>query len=584
LQNNPVIYLTRRAWRYTEGYRKYILLYLLMNKIQATRGADVLTDIYRCAVAYFLIQIGFWLLHGPGRVIERIVAFHVRAVFKAELFQKLTELNLQWQRDHHSGDSIDKINRASASIYQFCGESYGVVYMILRFTGSQILLFWFMPMAALVATTTTLLAITIILAYDRYLYDQYGTINKFENGVAAALHDYVTNIISVIMLRLEERVLVEVRRRIHLSLPVYRSNIVLNELKWWTTNLLIGLMVAVVFSWYGHHMISSGRVVMVGTLFTLLEYLRRIGECFYNCAGIYGNLVREAADLHGVEPIEMAHAAQGAGAPVAPIPAGWREIEVNGLDFTYQDEKLRSHHLADVRLRLVRGRAIAFVGRSGSGKSTLLTLLRGLHVPHAVEVICDGKPIPDKLASVGHCTTLMPQDPEIFADTLLFNITFGIEARQQDIEDAIQMAQFTSVLARLPNGLNTNIAEKGVNLSGGEKQRLALARGIFFSRESDIVLLDEPTSSVDTHNERAIYERLFQLYRDRCMVSSIHKLHLLPLFDYIYVFDDGRVVEEGTFSELVAAGGPLADMWINYQAAENVAAERLSSPSLLVTG
>jgi ATP-binding cassette, subfamily B, bacterial len=121
-------------------------------------------------------------------------------------------------------------------------------------------------------------------------------------------------------------------------------------------------------------------------------------------------------------------------------------------------------------------------------------------------------------------------------------------------------------LARLPNGLQTNIAEKGVNLSGGEKQRLALARGIFFARDKQVVLLDEPTSSVDTKNEREIYGNLLRRFSACCLVSAIHKLHLLELFDIIYVLQDGRVVEQGDFAALIAADGLLAAAWKVYQA------------------
>ncbi|MCC7530802.1 MAG: ABC transporter ATP-binding protein [Candidatus Melainabacteria bacterium] len=128
--------------------------------------------------------------------------------------------------------------------------------------------------------------------------------------------------------------------------------------------------------------------------------------------------------------------------------------------------------------------------------------------------------------------------------------------------------RFEEVLARLPKGLDTNIAEKGINLSGGEKQRLALARGFFFARVSDILLLDEPTSSVDTANERVIYNNLLGTFcKDRCVVSTIHKLHLLEMFDIVYVLDNGKLVEVGSFTDLIAGNGKLAELWKNYQAA-----------------
>src|SRR5262249_23507689 len=221
----------------------------------------------------------------------------------------------------------------------------------------------------------------------------------------------------------------------------------------------------------------------------------------------------------------------------------------------------RVHHLEDVSIRLERGKSIALVGESGSGKSTLLSLLRGIQSAEQVIVACDGKISPDKLKHLNGRTTLVPQDPEIFADTIRFNITFGMEANESEIMRTAKLARFDSVLERLPAGLETNMAEKGVNLSGGEKQRLALARGIYFAQDSDIVLLDEPTSSVDIYNERIIYQNLLTEFADKCVVSSVHRLHLLEMLDYIYVLSNGKVVEHGEFAPLLAGHGVLADLW-----------------------
>ena len=143
-------------------------------------------------------------------------------------------------------------------------------------------------------------------------------------------------------------------------------------------------------------------------------------------------------------------------------------------------------------------------------------------------------------------------------------------------------ARFSAVLARLPQGLETSIAEKGVNLSGGEKQRLALARGIYFGKASDIVLMDEPTSSVDTFNERLIYEHIFSMFKDKCIVSAVHKLHLLEMFDMVYVFDDGRIVESGSFSDLIANQGVLSSMWKNYQISDTIVVSESGEPVKVV--
>lgn len=584
LTGSPAIYLARRAWSQARGHRRRMVLYVsmflvaqafsfaqpyvigrLLNAVQLNgTSAGLLREVYVFAAAYFGIELGFWLFHAPARCIERSVAFEVRAGYKSTLFYQGTQLPLQWHRDNHSGDSIDRINRAANALYDFIANSFSVIYMVLRLFGAQLILCLFMPFAGVMALVTTLIVFALIFRFDRALGHQYDDLNAMENHVATALHDYFTNMITVITLRLEGRVWAEVKRRIAIPLSLYERNTRLGEAKWFTTNTLITTMIVVVLVVHARGQVVAGGVVMGGTLFTLFEYLRRIGDAFYSFAGLYGTLGRQAADVRGAEPLEAAFRALARTERSTALPAGWKQVRVADLKFKYRDDA-RAASLDGVTVDLPRGKSIAVVGPSGSGKSTLLTLLRGLQPPQAATYTCDGAPL--ALADLAACTTLMPQEPEIFSDTIRFNITFGMEATDEEILAAIRAARFDGVLERLPGGLETHLVEKGVNLSGGEKQRLALARGVFFSRASEIVLMDEPTSSVDTPNEKAIYTNLLELYRDRCMVSSIHKLHLLPLFDHVYVFEAGRLVEDGSFQALVARQGVLARMWEAYQAA-----------------
>ena len=599
LMNHPIYLLLRRGWHYADRHRPAMMFYLvlfglaqgvslfepyvigqMLNALQtdvghATKsGAQIWHDISINLWLFFWIQFVFWLFHGPGRVIERYVAFHIRANYKAHLFKVLTELPLQWHRQHHSGESIDKINRATNSLTTFFDNSFEVSYMLLRLVGSLTILFWFMPYAAWVALATTAAAFLNVYLFDRYLYDQYNQLNKFENKIASAVHDYVTNISSVITLRLENRVVREVKRRMQIALPLYKRNITIHEFKWFVTTMLIAAMTVAVMLHYAHTELAAGHALLGGTFFTLFEYLRRIGDSFYNFAGLYGNIVRQSADVESADTIVEAWKSTSE-TQIPGLPKDWRVIRIADLQFRYEDEKHRQHHLENVDIELQRGKSIALVGESGSGKSTLLSLLRGLQQADQATVQCDGIEMAGGLRHLMSHTTLIPQDPEIFADTIGFNINFGLDADHLAVAHAIEMSRFKPVLERLPNGLETNIAEKGVNLSGGEKQRLALARGVFFARESDILLMDEPTSSVDTLNERMIYGSVLSSYADKCIVSSIHKLHLLEMFDEIYVFSNGSLVEHGSFQALVDRGGKLASMWRNYQATGAAPDERI---------
>jgi ABC-type multidrug transport system fused ATPase/permease subunit len=586
LIKNPITSLIATGWKYAGKRRHLIVFYLILfagSEATALAEPYIVGRILNCVqtgasgtgkgsepifhqILFYLgllllTQIGFWVFHGPGRLIERFVAFHIKADYKTALFRMVTELPLQWHREHHSGDSIDKINKASKALQDFFDETFELSYMIFRFVGAQLILFWFMPTAGYACVIASICALTTVVLFDRVLMKRYKALNGFDNRAASAVHDYVTNIISVITLRLQGRVIGEVRRRLEAPLNLFYGTNVMNETKWCLTTVTIALMTMFVLVWYAWSNTTAGKVLMAGTFFTLFEYLRRVGESFYNFAYIYGNTVQRAADVENAAPlIESYNALTDRGAEHS-MPKQWQTIEVSNLYFTYADEKQRMHHLENVDVTLSKGKAIAFVGESGSGKSTLLNLLRGMQTADKVDVSCDGKRLVDQLKHLSNVTTLLPQDPEIFADTIKFNITFGLDATQEQIEKAVRLARFDSVLARLPEGLETNIAEKGVNLSGGEKQRLALARGLFFAKDSEILLLDEPTSSVDQHNERLIYGNILSEFKSKCIVSSIHKLNLLNLFDYIYVFQDGSIVEQGTLDELLGEDGRLSALY-----------------------
>lgn len=585
----PVAYLVATGWHYAGRYRPQILLYTslfalaqsvslaepyvigrMLNAVQqnitgAGNTAALLHDVYFYLFIFLGIQFAFWMLQSPARLIERNVQFHIKANYKCRLFQMATELPLQWQRDHHSGDTIDKISRASNSLGAFFDTTFEKTYMVFRLFGPQVVLLCFMPVAGIISVVTAIIAFSLIYLFDQKLTLQYDSINKGQNRVASAVHDYVTNIVSVITLGLESSVLREVRNRIVDPLRLFQKSNLLCETKWFLTAMLIDVMIVAVLLWYTHNTLSAGHMVLAGTFFTLFEYLRRIGDSFYYFAYIYGSVVQQAADVHGADPLIGAHELLQPAEYRFGLPESWKTLAVNNLCFRYADEELKTHHLDNVCLSLVKGRSVALVGESGSGKSTLLTLLRGLHNTPDVELFCDGKQMPGKLAHLSQCTTLLPQDPEIFADTIRFNITFGFETTEDELSEAMEMARFEPVLDRLPQGLDTNIAEKGVNLSGGEKQRVALARGLCFAKDSSIILMDEPTSSVDSYNERLIYQRILAAFRDKCVVSTIHRLHLLELFDEVYVFEEGRIVERGSFQELQSGTGLLASMWKHYQ-------------------
>ncbi len=601
MYKSAISYLIKRAWEYANGQRRLLVLYVfmlcvaqsvsllepyvigeLLNTVQRGAGkTHLLRDVLLILSLFLGLQVFYWLFHGPARVLERLLAFRIRANYKKELFTFVTQLPVKWHKDYHSGENIDKINRASGALSEFVSSSFEMVYTLVRLFGSHFILFLFMPQVALISMAATILALALIFTFDRMLFQQYKDLNVYENRIASAIHDYVTNIITVITLRLEVRVISEVARRMFDALPLYKKNVIMNEAKWLVGTLLVTVTIVICLSWYTYSTLASGETLLAGTFFTLFEYLRRIGGSFFDFAGKYSSIVRYAADIQSAEVIHNSYKHIRRASMQSHLPENWKELAITNLSFTYEDKENRVHQLKNASINLTRGKRIALVGESGSGKSTMMNVLRGLQFTKRVNVLCDGVELENKLLHLAKHTTLIPQEPELFADTVRFNITFGVEAKDEDIMESIALARFEPVLKRLELGLETNIAQKGINLSGGEKQRLALARGIFSAKDSEIVLLDEPTSSVDTQNELLIYQALLKHFHNRCVVSSVHKLHLLGMFDVIYVLKDGEVVEVGDFNTLLDAQGTFSKMWANYLVASPNSAKIAEDETLL---
>jgi len=590
IRSNTIIYLAHRMWQFGEGRRWAIVVSMVMSAlamgawltiplvmahfITAAQNAAEAGGVLQCGLilaATVLLGVVGWFFHGPSRVMEMCSALTVRKNIQVSLLSKTTRLPTAWHQAHHSGETIDQLSRAASSLAEFTETASIVLQVFARFVGAVIMMSIFMPSAGAIVLGNSLIIVFVIIMFDKGLVPLYELGNKTQNKVASKVQDYLTNIRTVMSLRLEERVIDEVSHQIDRLTPITEKASVRQETKWFAANLLVDVTRALTLFGFVFIAIRAQRRVDVGALFALNEYLIAIGTSFFELTWRWGDLVIKATKLRAVEHIEKDYEQLVGRTKTVTLPQGWHEVVLTDISFSHNGSTHGVGGVFGVDLTLTKGRSYAIVGGSGSGKSTLLSLLRGLQIPAAGSVVCDGVPMPHGLSSVSHVTTLVPQDPEVFADTVLKNVTMGIDAPPERVLAAIEMAGFSEVLARLPRGLETNIAEKGVSLSGGEKQRLALARGIFFAfdGESEIILLDESTSGVDVVKEKRIYEAVLRHFSREVVVATTHKFNLLPLFDEIIVMEKGRVIECGTLPELLQNRGTFSAMWREFAGAQN---------------
>ncbi|MBK8163784.1 MAG: ABC transporter ATP-binding protein/permease [Gammaproteobacteria bacterium] len=240
------------------------------------------------------------------------------------------------------------------------------------------------------------------------------------------------------------------------------------------------------------------------------------------------------------------------------LPAGRGHVVFDRVGFAYND---RRRILDDISFEITPGQKVAVVGPSGGGKSTLVRLLFRFYDVDRGAIRIDGADIRDiSQQSLRAAIAIVPQDTVLFNDTIYYNIAYARpEADRAEIERAAEMAHLTRFIANLPDGFDTVVGERGLKVSGGEKQRIAIARAIL--KQPRILVFDEATSALDSESEQAILRALREVAADHTTLVIAHRLSTIVDADRILVMEQGRLVEQGTHRELLAGAGVYARMW-----------------------
>jgi ATP-binding cassette, subfamily B, heavy metal transporter len=259
-------------------------------------------------------------------------------------------------------------------------------------------------------------------------------------------------------------------------------------------------------------------------------------------------------------------------AQAAPLIVSTGNVRFENVQFAYEPDR---QILKGLTFEVPAGKTVAIVGPSGAGKSTISRLLFRLYDVSSGRILIDGQDIRNVTqSSLRAAIGMVPQDTVLFNDTIRYNIRYGRwDASDAEVEEAARLAQIDGFIRMSPKGYETQVGERGLKLSGGEKQRVAIARTVL--KAPPILVLDEATSALDSHTEREIQDSLERVSRNRTSLVIAHRLSTIVAADEIIVLDQGRIAERGTHAQLLATDGLYASMW-NRQREAQEARERLA--------
>ena len=298
--------------------------------------------------------------------------------------------------------------------------------------------------------------------------------------------------------------------------------------------------------------LTVGRFVLVNT------YLMQLYVPLNMLGFVYREIKQGLVDMEQMFRLMRVNAEVADRPAARPLVAPTGEVVFEDVRFGYRPDRII---LRGVSFRVPPGGSVAIVGPTGAGKSTISRLLFRFYDVTGGRVLVDGHDIRDLTQdSLRAAMGVVPQDTVLFNDTIRYNIAYGRPgASQAEIEQAAKLAQVHDFVLRLPDGYDTRVGERGLKLSGGEKQRVAIARTIL--KDPRILILDEATSALDTRTEQDIQGALRTVARHRTTLSIAHRLSTVVDADQILVLVDGLIVERGTHGELLALGGTYARMW-----------------------
>lgn len=510
----------------------------------------------------FVVILGFtFVLINDGinvlqRAIDARLELGMVLDFRSDLFRHVQRLSFQYHDREAAGRFIYQINMIAHDAGSIPTSMLPLAEALLTVVGMFIVTYLIAPSIAIAAAIVIPIAYLTTVQYGKRVEPTLLRARDQEGESMSIIHEKLSIIRVVVSFCREHYEHARFREQGERALNTRVRVTIMQTVFALGITLITAAGTAIVLLMGAHHVINER--IQVGELTVILAYVAAVYRPIEQIAHSLAHLQFQLIQMRIVFSVfDEVPEVQERANPVT-LPAGAGRIEFQGVSFHYNS---RERTIEDVSFAIEPGEFVAIVGPTGAGKSTLVSLLPRFFDPQSGRVLIDGRDLKDlSLDSLRQSISIVMQEPILFSGTIADNIRYGrLEATDEEIVAAAKAANCHDFISALPDGYESTLGERGARISGGERQRIAVARA--FLKDAPIIILDEPTSAIDSKTEGVILEALERLAAGRTTIMIAHRLSTIRNADRILVMNDGRLVEQGTHRELLARDGMYKGLW-----------------------
>lgn len=579
----------KRLWPYLKRYRRRMLFGIL-----CVIGSNAMAVVSPWVLKLVLDALNAGSHQGYGRyagfilgatVVQGMFLFLMRRIMigvsrdieyelRNDLYAHMQVLSSSYYNRMYTGDLMSRANNDLSAVRMVLGPA--IMYSI-----NTIFTFIFaLTMMSILNVRLTLLAMAplplvswIVTRYGKVIHNRFKEVQAQFSKISTAVQENLSGIKVVKAFGREQQEIEEFSNQNQKYLNSNKKLVQVWGLLYPSVELLAGIGILTVL-WYGGRLVIQNRLTL-GEFVAFNTYLARLIWPAIALGWVVNITQRGAASMLRLNEIfEEKPEITSPAIPAVPEDHQIRgKIEFRNVAFTYKKGHPVLKHLS---FKILPGQTVSFVGSTGSGKTSLLQLILRTYDPDEGEILIDDIPLKHyPLSVIRREIGFVPQDPFLFSDTMAENIGFGLdETVLEEIRESAQMASLDEEISSFPSQYKTIIGERGITLSGGQKQRATLARAIV--KKPSILILDDSFSSVDTYTEDRILRNLKEFRKDRTCILVSHRISTVQDSDWIFVLDEGRIVEQGTHVFLLQQRGVYYDLYQKQLIEEELHIRRIS--------